>query len=159
MNNSSESEMLSYLAKYCSQAERCLFDLRRKLQTADLSESAEKRIIDYLLREKFIDEQRFCRSFVHDKFYLNHWGRVKIVYELKLRSIQPDDYCEAIEAIDEDAYLAVLIEILTTKKRSIKGQTPQEAYRKLFQFAASKGFEPPLIAKQLKTILKNVDDD
>ena len=155
----SESQMLNSLANYCSQAEHCLFDVRRKLQTAHLSESAEKRIIDQLLREKFIDEKRFCRSFVHDKFHFNHWGRVKIAYELKLRGIQPDDYYEALETIDEDAYLAVLTEILTAKKRSIKGRTSQEMYGKLFQFAASKGFEPPLIAKQLKTMLKNINDD
>ena len=157
--SSSESEMLSYLAKYCSQAERCLFDVRKKLQTANLFERAEKRIIDKLLSEKFIDEKRFCRCFVHDKFYLNHWGRVKIAYELKVRGIQPDDYCEALEAIDEDVYLAVLTEILTTKKRSIKGRTSQETYSKLFQFAASKGFETPLIVKILKQMLKNIDDD
>ena len=155
----SESETLHSLAKYCSQAERCLFDVRRKLQTAHLSESAEKRIIDHLLRERFINEKRFSRSFVHDKFYLNHWGRVKIVYELKLRGIRPDDYSEAIETIDDDTYIAVLTEILSAKKRSIKGQSSQDTYRKLFQFAASKGYETPLIVNILKKMLKNIDDD
>ena len=155
----SESESMSYLAKYCSQAERCLFDVRRKLQSANLSENAEKRIIDRLIREKFIDEKRFCRSFVHDKFYFNHWGRIKIAYELKLRGIRPDDYAEALETIDEDVYLAALTELLTAKKRSIKGRTSQDTFRKLLQFAASKGFETPLIINILKTMLKNINDE
>ena len=155
----SESEILNNLAKYCSQSERCLFDVRKKLQSADLSESAEKLITDTLLREKFIDEKRFSRSFVHDKFYFNQWGRVKIVYELRSKGIQPDDYCEALETIDDDEYFAVLTGILTTKIRSIKGRSSQDVYQKLFRFAAARGFEPPLIVKVLKTILKNIDDD
>ena len=151
--------MLNYLANYCSQAERCLFDVRKKLQTANLSDNAEKRIIDRLLREKFIDEKRFSRSFVYDKFFFNQWGRVKITYELRLKGIQPDDYYEAIETIDDDEYLTVLSGILTTKKRSTKGHSSQDVYQKLFRFAAARGFEPPVIVKVLKTILKNVNDD
>jgi len=116
-----KSEILSILARYCSQAERCVFDVRKKLQSEDLSEEEKQRIIDRLLQEKFIDEKRFSRSFVHDKFKLNGWGRIKIGYELKIRNIKPDDYYEAIESIDEDEYLTVLTDLLTKKKRTVKG--------------------------------------
>ena len=155
----SESEMLKTLAGYCSQAERCIFDIRKKIKPENFSGDAQKRMIDRLLREKFIDEKRYSRSFVHDKFNLNQWGRIKIAYELKLKGIHPDDYSEALETIDQDVYFAVLTDILTTKKRSIKGNSPQDVYQKLFRFAAARGFEPPLIVKILKTILKNIDDD
>ena len=155
----SESEMLNYLAKYCSQAERCLYDVRKKLKSQDLSCKEEKRIIDHLLKEKFIDEKRFSRCFVHDKFKFNHWGRIKICYELKLRGIPPEAYQEAIETIDEDEYAAVLTELLIKQKRTVKGRSPQDIYQKLCRFASARGFEPGLITAILKKMFKNMDDD
>jgi len=156
----SESEMLCILATYCSQSERCLFDVRKKIQTENLSKEAEQRLIDKLLHEKFIDEKRFARSFVHDKFQLNHWGRIKIGYELKLKGIQPDVYHEAIETIiDEGEYLTALTDMLTAKKRTVKSRSPQETYQKLFRFAISKGFENTFIIHTLKKMFKNINDD
>jgi len=154
-----ESEMLNTLAKYCSQAERCLFDVRKKIQVENFSKEEEKRIIDWLLREKFIDEKRFSRSFVHDKFLLNHWGRIKICYELKSRGISPEIYQDAIDTIDEDEYLSALTDILKNKKRSVSSRSPQDAYQKLCRFALSKGFETTLIINTLKKMFKNINDE
>ena len=154
-----ESEILNVLARYCSQTERCLFDIRKKLQAENLPKEAEKRIIDKLLQEKFIDEKRYSRSFVHDKFQLNHWGRIKIAYELKQRGIPPDVYYDAIETIDEAGYREILTNLLTNKKRSIKGRSQQDVYQKLCRFATSRGFEMPLIINILKKMFKNIDDE
>jgi regulatory protein len=155
----SESEMLSALARYCSQGERCLNDVRKKIRADNIPEEAEKRIIDRLLQEKFVDENRYSRSFVHDKFRLNHWGRIKIGYELKLKGIPPEIYREAMETIDEDEYLRVLTELFKSKKRTIKSHSPQDMYQKLFRFAAARGFETEYIINTLKKMLKNIDDD
>ena len=153
----SESEILSTMAKYCSTAERCVNDIRKKIKPEDLPVEAEKRIIDYLLKEKFIDEKRFCRSFVNDKFKFNHWGRIKICYELKCRNIPPDVYYEAIENLDEAEYISVLTYLLKSKKRTTNGRSPQDIFQKLCRFAASRGFETPLIINTLKGIIKNID--
>jgi len=151
--------MLNALAKYCSQAERCLLDVRKKIQAENLSSEEEKRIIDWLLQEKFVDEKRFSRSFVHDKFHFNHWGRIKIGYELKSKGIAPEIYQEAIETIDEDEYMTVLTDLLKNKKRSVQGRSPQDVYLKLCRFASSKGFETALIFNTLKKMFKNIDDE
>jgi len=153
----SESEMLSAMAKYCSQSERCLYDVRKKIKAEKLSGEAEKRIINRLVQEKFIDEKRFCRSFVNDKFKFNHWGRIKICFELKNRNINPDIYYEAIDAIDDDEYASVLSDMLKSKKRTVNGRSPQDVFQKLHRFASSRGFETPLIINTLKKILKNID--
>jgi len=155
----SESEMLSALAKYCSQGERCLFDVRQKIQAENLPKAEEKRIIERLLREKFVDERRFSRSFVHDKFHLNHWGRVKIAYELKSRGIPPEMVDEALETIDEDEYHTALADLLKNKKRSAKGRSQQDMYQKLVRFALAKGFESERISRLLKKMFKNITDE
>jgi regulatory protein len=157
-----ESEILAYLARYCSQAERCVDDIRKKIQTAGLictDDTAESRIINHLTEEKFIDERRFCRSFVNDKLRFNHWGRIKTGYELKKKNIKPEIYSDAINSIDEDEYVSVLNSLLKSKKRSVKGHSAQDVFRKLYRFALSRGFESPLIIKTLKELLGNVDPD
>ena len=153
----SETEMLGTMAKYCSLAERCINDIHKKIKTEGLSADAEKRIVDYLLKEKYIDEKRFCRSFVNDKFKFNHWGRIKICYELKSRNIPQDVYYEAIENIDEDEYISVLTDLLKSIKRTTKGRSQQDIFQKLCRFAASRGFETPIIIDTLKSILKDID--
>ncbi|MDR0575408.1 MAG: RecX family transcriptional regulator [Tannerella sp.] len=155
----SESEILNALAKYCSQAERCLDDAQKKIRAENLSEDAEKRITNKLLQEKFIDEERFSRSFVNDKFKFNRWGRIKIIYELKKRNIKPEVSDKAIETIDEDEYLSVLTGLLRNKKRTTKGRSSQDVFQKLCRFASSRGFELPLIINILNNILKNTDNE
>jgi regulatory protein len=154
-----ETEQLSALARYCSQAERCVDDVRKKLNTVELSEDAKNRMIDRLIQEKFIDEKRFCRAFVNDKLKFNHWGRLKITYELKRRRIEPETYADAIDAIDENEYLSVLHHQLKSKKRSVKGCSDQELFRRLYRFAASRGFESSLILKILKDLLGTIDHE
>ena len=152
--------MLQSLAACCSQAERCIQDVRKKIQAENFPAESEKRIINKLLKEHFIDENRFARSFVHDKFRFNHWGRIKIGYELRMRGISPDIYNEAIETtIDEDEYLDVLSELLIAKKRTVKGRSTLETVQKLSRFATARGFENSLIIKILKNMFKNIDDD
>ena len=156
----SDSEMLNNMARFCSQAERCLSDVRQKIKAEGLSEEAEKRITDRLTKEKFIDEERFCRSFVYDKFKFNHWGRIKICYELKKRNINPDLYNDAICAIiDETEYISVLTDILRNKKRTVKGRSSQDVFQKLCRFASAKGFEIPVIINTLKSIIKDTDHE
>jgi regulatory protein len=166
-----ESEILACLARYCSQAERCIDDVRKKMKSAGLTDDvahravdsdmrtddAEKRIIDRLIKENFIDERRFCRSFVNDKLKFNRWGRIKIGYELKKRNIKPENYSDAIASIEEEEYISILNDLLKSKKRSIKGRSAQDVSQKLYRFASSRGFEAPLIIKTLKDLFGNID--
>jgi regulatory protein len=166
-----ESEILAFLARYCSQAERCIDDVRKKIQSAGFTNDvayrtvdmemrtndAEKRIIDRLIKEKFIDERRFCRSFVNDKLKFNHWGRIKISFELKKRNIKSEIYSDAIDSIEEDKYISILNDLLKSKKRSTKGRSTQDVFQKLYRFASSRGFESPLIIKMLKDLFGNMD--
>lgn len=38
--------------------------------------------------ESYIDEARYARAFVNDKFRFDHWGRIKIRYALRQRVYQ-----------------------------------------------------------------------
>ena len=152
MKQRNEPEILHFAASYCSMAERCIQDVRLKIVSAGATPEMEERIITRLLKEKFIDETRYCRSFVNDKFRFNHWGRIKIGYELRQKNIDSALISSAIDQIDEQAYESVLYALLKDKKRTVKGQTEQDLFNKLYRFATGKGFESNVTVRQLKKL-------
>ena len=64
MNTITEEEALNRMAAYCSAAEHCKAEVNEKLQKWGLPYEVINRIIDRLVVEKFIDEERYCRACV-----------------------------------------------------------------------------------------------
>ena len=155
MKQLSEREILHLAASYCSLAERCIYDVRKKIVSAGALPEMAEQIIAHLLKEKFIDEARYCRSFVSDKFRFNRWGRIKIDYELRGKNIDNLLINEALTDIDEEEYESILFALLKDKKRTVKGQTEWDIFSKLYRFALNRGFESSLTVRQLKKLLNN----
>lgn len=158
MNRPDEKELLYKMASYCSTAERCIRDVEQKLTASDIEKEGRERIIARLLQEKFIDETRYARFFVNDKFRFNKWGRIKIDYELQKKGIPPTVRNEALQNIDETAYTEMLYSLLANKKKTIKSTNAYDARVKLMRFAAGRGFERNETNKCLKQLFKDHED-
>ncbi|MDR0796988.1 MAG: RecX family transcriptional regulator [Tannerella sp.] len=159
MKQHTESELLHLAASYCSVAERCILDVRQKIVVAGATPEMEEQIISRLLNEKFIDESRYCLSFVKDKLRFNRWGRIKITYELRTKNIPAQMISEAIHQIDDEAYETTLYTLLKDKKRTAKGSNDRDIFNKLYRFAAGRGFESDLTVQQLKKLFKKDFDE
>lgn len=149
----SESQALSRAASYCSKAERCEFDVRKKLIAWELSEEAVSSIIKRLTSERFLSNERFCRSFINDKIKFNKWGKAKIVYELRKRNIAESLYAPILNDLSTNDFEEQLIHILTIKERSVKGKNEYDKKNKLIRFALSRGFSMDLAVKCVNKIL------
>ncbi len=152
-----KEEALYKLAAYCSSAERCVQDVEKKLQKADLSQEDNQQILHRLQQEKFVDDRRYAFAFVNDKIRFNQWGRIKIAYELKKKAISSAYIDEALASIDEDEYINQLTSILKGKQKGLNAKDKRERYGKLFRFAAGRGFAPAEITCCLK-LLGNDED-
>ena len=141
MTNISETEALSRVASYCSTAEYCRAEISEKLQRWGLPYDAVDRILNHLEDEKYIDEERFCRAFVNDKYRFAKWGKVKIAQALQLKKIPRNVYWRYLNGIDEEEYLSILKGLLTTKRKSIHAENEFDRNGKLIRFALSRGFE------------------
>lgn len=127
-------------AAYCATAERCVSDVRAKLERSLASEEQQQTVIDYLVKQGYLDESRYARAFVHDKFRFAGWGRIKIRYALRMKNVPDAAISEALASIDEEDYQSRLKSILQAKKQTLSGD--DYAVRgKLMRFAASRGFE------------------
>jgi len=136
----SKEEALTRLATLCAGAEYCEYDLRKKMERWELPEGAEDAIIQQLVKERFLDEERYAKAFVRDKFRYNKWGRIRISMELKKKRISEHVIEDALEEIPSDDNLDTLKALIESKKKSVKGKSDYEIKCKLIRFALSRGF-------------------
>jgi len=133
-------QALHRLAAYCSRAERCIWDIRRKMDEWEIPAERQNRIIQQLQREKFLDEERYCKAFVNDKSQYNRWGIQKIRFELRKKQLPEPLIREALKNIDPEENRERLRLLIEQKKKSVKGANEWEIRQKLLRFAASRGF-------------------
>ena len=81
----SENEVRNKAEAYCSSVERCVSEVEAKLEQWGADNGIKERVIEHLIKEKYIDQQRYCAAFVRDKYRFNQWGRLKIVQALRLK--------------------------------------------------------------------------
>ena len=148
----SPDQVLDKMAKYCAYQERCLKDVRDKLKTLDLPEEEKKKILDYLLENRLVNDERFAKSFVRGKVNQSGWGMNKIRFHLMQKGIDKELIDEALRQTDEEVYRQRLIDILKTKSKTIKADSDFEKKRKLAAYAMQKGFEGNLVWEVLKDL-------
>ena len=136
-----EKEALNRVATYCATAEHCRAEIVEKLQRWGIDYSTIDRVLQRLEEEKYIDEERFCRAFIRDKYRFAKWGRRKIGQALQLKKISFAVYSSCFDEIDEAEYLSILRDLLASKRKSVRAENEFELNGKLIRFALSRGFE------------------
>lgn len=150
----SESELYNLGASLCARSEHCSSEVCSRLLRATDDEQLVARVIARLCQEKFIDEERYARAFIHDKFRFARWGRLKIRQELWYKQVPESVYKPLLEAIDEKQYISTLKDLIKAKRKTVKGKNEYDIKMKLLRFGTSRGFEPKYIYPLLQ-----LDDD
>ena len=145
-------QVLDKMAKYCAYQERCVKDVCDKLKVFDLPQEEKHEILDYLLDNRFVNDERYAKSFVRGKINQSGWGVNKIRFHLIQKGIDKDIIEEALGQTDEEVYRQRLIDILKTKTKTIKADSDFEKKRKLAAYAMQKGFEGALVWDVLKDL-------
>ena len=146
----SSDQVLDKMAKYCAYQERCVKDVTEKLKNFDISPKDKEKILNYLIDNRFVNDERFAKAFVRGKINQSGWGLNKIRFHLMQKGIDKALIDEALQAFDEEAYRQRLAEVLKTKAKTIKAANIFEKKRKLAAFAIQRGFEANLVWEILK---------
>ena len=145
-----EQEAYLQLATLCAQAEHCEQEMRDKMKRWEIDETAQNRIIDRLVKERYIDNERYARAFVKDKIRYNKWGRRKVQQALWMKRIDNDIQQRVLDEIDDKEYLDVLRPLLKQKRKSTKAANDYELNQKLVRFALGRGFTFDIIRQCLE---------
>ncbi|MCP3930812.1 MAG: RecX family transcriptional regulator [Bacteroidetes bacterium] len=145
----SRDQALEKMQHFCAYQDRCHQEVRSKLLKIGVYGDDLEEVMADLIAENFLNEERFACSFARGKFRIKHWGKNRIVRELKIRKIS--DYCirKALEEISDADYRETLKAILEKKASQIKESNTYIAKKKIAQYAMRKGFESELIWKEI----------
>jgi regulatory protein len=137
------------LAQLCARSEHCQWELLEKMRRWEMSEEAQARVMQRLVSERYVDDERYARAFVRDKVRYNKWGRRKVEQGLWLKHIDEDIRERVLDEVDDDEYLSVLRLLLRQKRRSTRAASDYELNQKLVRFALGRGFTYDIIRQCL----------
>ena len=137
------------LAQLCARSEHCQHDLLEKMRRWEMSDEAQARVMQRLVSERYVDDERYARAFVRDKIRYNKWGRRKVEQALWQKRIDEDIRQQVLDEVDDEEYLSVLRPLLKQKQRSTKAESDYELNQKLVRFALGRGYTYDIIRQCL----------
>ncbi len=117
--------------RYCSQAERCVWDVEQKLDLWGADDALRAKIIACLYDNGYLNDARYCHAFVHDKVRFAQWGRQKIRYALRAKRLPDTEIENALQDIDEEEYTQSLRRLASS--HSVRGKDRNSLIRFLLQ--------------------------
>lgn len=145
------SRSLSRLQRLCSKAEYCKADIYRKaLKDLDGNASEAARLVEELVRDRYVDDARYASAYAREKAGLQGWGPVKIRFQLRSRGISEADIASALADVDSASADARLERLLAAKARTLSGD-PQFRL-KLIKFGLSRGYEYSQVEQALANL-------
>lgn len=134
-------EIKQKLVSYCVYQDRCHAEVEQKMREFLLIDEAKEEIILYLLKENYLNEERFTRSYIRGKFYIKHWGRNKIRMNLKQKHISERLINSCFDEIYEEDYTKTITRIYEDYFSKQKGLQEYQKKSKTIKYLISRGFE------------------
>lgn len=153
-DRSNVKEVFQKIAALCSRSEQCSHDIRKKILATGLTEDEAEKILEQLKKEKFIDDERYVKAYVAEKFKINKWGRIKMRYYLRGKGLSDAIIDTGMEEIDKENYKATIIKTMKEKARKVKKKNRFEKMGQIIRFTQSRGFEPELIHRYMNEVLE-----
>lgn len=137
---------------FCSYQERCHDEVNSKLYSYKLNETERNEIIVYLIENDFLNETRFACAFARGKQRIKHWGRVRIVNELKFKHVSAFNIKTALKEFTEAQYQESFHNLAERNWESIRETNSNKKRKKFCDFMLRKGYESNLVFEKLKDL-------
>ncbi|WP_374449252.1 regulatory protein RecX [Cloacibacterium normanense] len=144
-------EIKQKLVNFCVYQDRCHSDVEQKMKEFVLIPEAKEEIILYLIKENYLNEERFARSYTRGKFYIKKWGKNKIKQQLRLKGISDKLIAISFSEIDEHDYQDTIRDFIEKLLPTYNGLKDYQRKQKLIKFLMSKGYEFEMIQNELKS--------
>ena len=144
-------EIKQKLVNYCVYQDRCHAEVEQKMKEFVLIPEAKEEIILYLIKENYLNEERFARSYTRGKFYIKKWGKNKIKKQLRLKGISDKLIVKSFSEIDERDYQDTIRDFIEKLLPTYNGLKDYQRKQKLIKLLMSKGYEFEMIQNELKS--------
>lgn len=147
-------QALRSLMNLCVKAERSEFDVRRLLERWGVAEGERQRIVDTLVRERFVDNRRYAEAYVREKVRFSGWGRYKIRAALRAKRIDESIVEGALEQVDGASMREKLEHRLQMKMNRTKSRDAYDLRGKLVRYGAGLGFDTDTVLEIVERLMK-----
>lgn len=154
-------DVLHSMRLFCSSREVCISEAATKMKKRNVADADATKITDLLLQSGHIDEERYAKAFVNDKFTFDKWGVHKIRRALAAKGISETHIDKAIAENDDLAENndSVVCKLLRKKADTIgfnKESNADGIYAKLVRFGLSRGFDCDTVTKHASAIVASI---
>lgn len=134
-------EIKQKMVNYCVYQDRCHYEVEQKMKEFFLILEAKEEILLYLIKENYLNEERFVRSYIRGKFNIKQWGRNKIKIHLKQKGINDKLINNCMDEIYEDDYKKTIEKLWENYYQKQKGLKEYQRKSKTIRYLMSRGFE------------------
>jgi regulatory protein len=145
-------EAIQKIEHFCAYQERCHEEVVSKLWSMKLNSAEIDEIIVHLIEHNFLNETRFACSFARGKHRIKHWGKIRIVNELKMRHINQTLINIALKEITNQEYLETFHNLAERHWESIQEKSDLKKRKKFCDYMLRRGFESNLIYDKVKEL-------
>lgn len=142
--NNSETALKKAMA-LCAGREYCTGDIREKLHAWGITGNECDRLLAVLIKQGFIDDNRYASAYASDRLRQNKWGKIKIAAMLRSKGIDEKVITNALNNIDNDEYQRIIKEEISSHRRTVKSKNRYDLKGKLLRFGMSRGYESHIL--------------
>lgn len=147
-----EAVIWSKIKAYCDKAERCHWDVQRKLIRMAVPYHEQGVWIAKLIEGNFLNEERFAHAYVHDHHAFKKWGWQKIKQGLKQKRISDALISLVLKDVPKDEEWILLEACAIKKWKALAEPHPIKKKIKLTRYLFNKGFEAGAIQQMVNRL-------
>lgn len=139
-----------------SKADQSEKKIKEKL-SSEFEEDTIEKVIDFLKRNNFINDDILAQKIVNTNVNLNKCGRNKIKQNLYIKGIDKNSIDDALNNIDDNIEYENAMYLAKKRYDRVKNEDKRKIYQKISQHLAYKGFNYDIIKRVLNKLL-NFDE-
>lgn len=142
-------EAIQKIEHFCAYQERCHQEVTTKLYEMKMNSAEIDQILVHLITSNFLNEARFACSFARGKHRIKHWGKIRIVNELKLRRISQYNINLALKEISPNEYLETFYALAERIWQNSTEKNVLKKRKKCCDYLIRRGFESQLVYEKV----------
>lgn len=143
-------EAIQKIEYFCAYQERCHEEVISKLHNMKMDSDVIDAIMVHLIASNFLNEERFACSFTRGKHRIKHWGKIRIVNELKYKNISQTLINIALKEITPEEYTQTFHNLAERHWESIRETNGLKKRKKFCDYMLRRGFESNLVYDKVK---------
>ena len=145
-------EAIQKIEHFCAYQERCHEEVVQKLRSMKMDSEEVDSIMVHLIGDNFLNEERFACSFARGKHRIKHWGKIRIVNELKSKKITQTLINVALKEISPIEYATTFHTLAEKHWKFIRETHLMKKRKKFCDYLLRRGFESNLVFEKVKEL-------